>query len=202
VDKVTQFQAIAAVERMTERFLIPALEAMIATFPFHIQGFHADNGSEYVNHQIARLLNKLNIEFTNSRPRHSNDNALAECKNAAVVREHLGYAHIFTRAAQAVNAFTLSYLVPYVNFHRSCFFPLTVIDKKGRQHKRYPFDQMMMPCDKLRWLRHAQQFLRPGTTLDTLDATARKMSNNEAATQMNQARTKLFASIHKQTKAA
>lgn len=189
-------------ERITERFLIPALEAMIAAFPFHIQGFHADNGSEYVNHQVARLLNKLNIEFTKSRPRHSNDNALAECKNAAVVRKHLGYAHIPSRAAQAVNAFTLGYLTPYVNFHRPCFFPSTVIDEKGRQRKRYPFEQMMTPCDKLRSLPNAQQFLKPGTTLDSLDATARKMSDNEAATQMNQARTKLFASINKQTKAA
>jgi hypothetical protein len=36
------------------------------------------------------LLNKLNIEFTKSRPRHSNDNALAESKNGSVIRKHLG----------------------------------------------------------------------------------------------------------------
>lgn len=56
-------------------------------------GFHADNSSEYINYQIAGLLEKLRIEFTKSRPRHSNDNALAESRNSAVVREHLGNAH-------------------------------------------------------------------------------------------------------------
>lgn len=33
-------------ERISERFLLPVLEAILATFPFVIHGFHADNGSE------------------------------------------------------------------------------------------------------------------------------------------------------------
>lgn len=41
----------------------------------------------------AELLEKLRVEFTKSRPLHSNDNALAESKNSAVVREHLGNVH-------------------------------------------------------------------------------------------------------------
>ena len=80
-----------SVERISERFLIPVLETILETFPFAIQGFHADNGSEYINRRVAELLNKLNIEFTKSRPRHSNDNALPESKNASVVRKHLGW---------------------------------------------------------------------------------------------------------------
>ena len=59
-----------------------------------IKGFHSDNGSEYVNKQVAELLNKLNIEQTKSRSRQSNDNALAESKNNSVVRKHMGYSHI------------------------------------------------------------------------------------------------------------
>ena len=39
---------------------------------------------------MALLLEKLRIEFTKYHPRHSNDNALAESKNGAVVRKHLG----------------------------------------------------------------------------------------------------------------
>lgn len=38
---------------------------------------------------MARLLQKLWIEQTKSRPRHSNDNGLAEAKNGAVIRKHL-----------------------------------------------------------------------------------------------------------------
>ena len=51
---------------------------MLAQFPFPLRGFHSDNGSEYVNHAVAGLLNKLLVEQTKSRPRHSNDNGLAE----------------------------------------------------------------------------------------------------------------------------
>jgi hypothetical protein len=131
VDTVTQWQVVAAVERISEQHLLPALRAVLEGFPFIVRGFHADNGSEYINHQVAALLNKLNIEFTKSRPRHCNDNALAEAKNGAIVRKHLGYTHIPSRFAALVNAFTLDVLTPYVNFHRPCFFPRLALDAKG-----------------------------------------------------------------------
>ena len=82
VDEVTQFEIVGSVEKISEQFLIPVLENMIESFPFTILGFHSDNGSEYINRRVEELLNKLLIEFTKSRPRHSNDNALAESKNA------------------------------------------------------------------------------------------------------------------------
>ena len=59
VDEVTQYEFVAAVEGISERFLVPALEALIEAFPFEIKGFHVDNGSEYINYRVARLLRKL-----------------------------------------------------------------------------------------------------------------------------------------------
>ena len=93
VDEVTQFEVVVSVEKISEYYLIPALEQLLEMFPFVILGFHSDNGSEYINKQVARLLEKLRIEFTKSRARHSNDNALVECKNGHVVRKLLGHAH-------------------------------------------------------------------------------------------------------------
>ena len=90
--------------------------------PFVVQGVHSDNGSEYINRKVAKLLEKLRIEFTKSRPRHSNDNALAESKNGAVVRKLFGYEHIPQRWAPQINAFNHEYLNPYLNYHRPCFF--------------------------------------------------------------------------------
>ncbi len=87
VDEVTQFEVVCSVEKISECHLIPALKQMLDAFPFTLLGFHSDNGSEYVNGRVAGLLEKLRIEFTKSRSRHSNDNALAESKNAAVVRK-------------------------------------------------------------------------------------------------------------------
>jgi transposase InsO family protein len=119
VDCVTQFELVATCERISEAYLLPVLEQLLEDFPFTILGFHADNGSEYINHTVAKLLKKLHIELTKSRPRTSNDNALAETKNAAIVRKHLGYAHIPQRWATQVNAFCRQFLNPYVNFcHR------------------------------------------------------------------------------------
>lgn len=91
-------------------------------FPFRILGFHADKGSEYINHQVARMLDKRRVEFTKSRPRHSNDNGLVETKNGAVIRKHLGYSHIPQHAARGVNAFCAEYLNPALHFHRPCLF--------------------------------------------------------------------------------
>jgi len=73
VDCVTQWQVVASVQTISEAHLLSVIEEMLRQFPFEILGFHADNGSEYVNHKVARMLEKLRIEFTRSRPRHSND---------------------------------------------------------------------------------------------------------------------------------
>ena len=91
---------------------------MLAQFPFGIHGFHSDNGSEFINHTVAKLLNKLLIEQTKSRPRHSNDNGLAESKNGAVVRKHMGYHYIAAPHAAAIEAFYEEHFNPYLNFHR------------------------------------------------------------------------------------
>ena len=93
VDEVTQWQIVGATAQISEQWLIPVLEAMLEQFPFRIRGFHSDNGSEFINHTVAQLLNKLLAEPTKSRPRHSNDNGLVESKNADVIRKHIGYVY-------------------------------------------------------------------------------------------------------------
>jgi len=56
VDKVTQWQIVGATPHISEAWLKPLLESMLAQFPFRILGFHSDNGSELVNHTVAELL--------------------------------------------------------------------------------------------------------------------------------------------------
>ena len=83
MDEASQWQVQAGVQGIGEAFLLPVLALIIAQFPFEIAGLHSDNGSEYINARVARILNKLNIEQTKSRSRQSNANALAESKNAS-----------------------------------------------------------------------------------------------------------------------
>jgi len=202
VDCVSQFELVATCERISEAFLLPVLQQLLEDFPFTILGFHADNGSEFINHTVARLLSKLHIEFTKSRPRTSNDNALAETKNAAIVRKHLGYAHIPQRFAAVLNAFCREHLNPYVNFHRPCFFAHSTIDPKGRVRKVYRLEDMMTPYEKLKSLANGSALLKPGMSFEALDAYAAATSDNEAAQRLNQARTKLFQSIQRRSKPA
>ena len=203
VDCVTQYEGVATCERISEAFLIPVLEALLQSFPFVIHGFHSDNGSEYINRHVAKLLNKLLIEeHTKSRSRHSNDNALAESKNGAIVRKHLGYSHIPQRFATLVNGFCRDYLNPYVNFHRPCLFSETITDAKGRQRKRYPYQLMMTPYEKFKSLDYAEQCLKPGITFQQLDAQASVISDNEAAQRLNDARAALFKTIFNRSKSA
>jgi len=198
VDEVTQYEIVASVERISEAYLLPVLEMLLEAFPFVIQGFHADNGSEYINKRVAELLNKLLIEFTKSRSRHTNDNALVESKNGAVVRKHLGYAHIPQKYASLINDFNRGFLNPYLNFHRPCFFAQITVDAKGKQRKRYPYKQMMTPYEKLKSLPNAPTYLKADITFAQLDAVAMQMSDNEAARQLNRARQQLFKHINEQ----
>ena len=64
-------QVVVTVARITEVFMLPALEQILATFPFEIRSFHADNGGECINYSVAELLETRRIELTKSRPRHS-----------------------------------------------------------------------------------------------------------------------------------
>jgi transposase InsO family protein len=195
VDEITQFEVVCTVEKISERYLIPVPEQLLDTFPFVIKGFHSDNGSEYINQHVAKLLEKLLIEFTKSRARHTNDNALAESKNASIVRKHLGYSHIPQKWALLMNEFNQIHLNPYVNYHRPCFFAEVIVDEKGKQRKRYPYAQMMTPYEKLKSLPHAAYFLKLGTTFKQLDEMAFQVSDNEAAERLQQAKFKLFQTI-------
>ena len=122
-DEVTQFQCIGSVEHIHAACLAPVLDALLRAFPFTLHGFHADNGSEFINREVAALLQGLHIDaFTKSRARRSTDNALVESKNGSVIRKQLGHGHIPSRCAAQVNAFTQQVLSPYLNFHRPCFF--------------------------------------------------------------------------------
>lgn len=202
VDEVTQFECVFAVERISEYFLIPVLEQLLTTFPFVIRGFHSDNGSEYINRRVAKLLEKLRIEQTKSRSRQTNDNALVESKNGSTVRKHLGYSHIPGRFAKHVNAFASGILTTYLNFHRPCYFPTEYADAKGKLRKRYRYQDMMTPYDKLKSLPEAQRYLKPGITFEQLDAIANEYSDNEAARRLNQARADLFQLINKSQQSA
>lgn len=197
VDCVTQWEVVATVEAISEAYLLPVIGQMLAQFPFELLGFHADNGSEYVNKKVAGMLDKLRIEFTRSRPRHSNDNGLAETKNGAVVRKLFGFGHIPQHHAARFNAFCREHVNPFLNFHRPCLFATDRPDPKkpGRIKRIYRPQDAMTPFDKLASLPDAAQFLRTDITLTDLYTQAKALTDVQAAKALNAARQALFRRV-------
>lgn len=193
VDEVTQWEIMAATPKISERWLIPVLEAMMEQFPFSIRGFHSDNGSEYINHDVSHLLGKLLIEQTKSRARHSNDNGLVEAKNGAVIRKHLGYGYIEAQHAEAVTQFYREHLNPYVNFHRPCAVPEQRHLGNGKIECVYR--RWDTPWELLQAVPGFERYLRPGRSAAELHARAAAQSDTEAALAMQRAKRELFRRI-------
>lgn len=196
VDEVTQWQVVGATAQLSEAWLEPVLEALLEQFPFRILGFHSDNGSEFINRTVAKLLNKLLAEQTKSRPRHSNDNGLVEAKNGAVIRKHMGYGHIRSAHAEAITEFYREHFNPYLNFHRPCGVPEITVDRKGRQRRVYRW--YATPWEILRQLPDLAHWLKPEITVAQLQARAEADSDTTAAQQMQEAKRKLFLSFQQQ----
>ena len=195
VDEVTQYEIVTSVEGIAEQFLAPALGEALAQFPFILRGFHSDNGSEYINAVVARLLMKLLIEQTKSRARRTNDNALVESKNGAVVRKHLGYMHIPKRYARLINAFDREHLNPYLNFHRQCAFAGEEIDHRGKIRKVYR--TYLTPAEKLLSIEQVEQCLKPGATAASLRKRMMAETHLVAAEEMQKAKYRLFVNINR-----
>ncbi|MFZ0303932.1 MAG: hypothetical protein WAL75_14680 [Terracidiphilus sp.] len=193
VDEVLQWQVVGATPRISEAYLKPVLEDMMRQFPFRIRGFHTDNGSEFINHTVAELLNKLLIEQTKSRPRQSGDNGLVETKNGAVIRKHIGYGYIDAGHADVINSFYRQFLNPYLNYHRPCAQPDVQIDEKGRKRVRYR--RYQTPLETLLALDKPAQFLRQGLSINALKRIAAALSDTEAARRMQQAKNRLFEKL-------
>ncbi|MGV1080826.1 MAG: integrase, partial [Candidatus Nanopelagicales bacterium] len=192
VDSVTQWEVVGCASKISELYLMPVLEAILHQFPFAIAGFHADNGSEYINHTVAHLLKKLLIEFTKSRANRSQDNALVEGKNGAVIRKHIGYGHIPSEHAERLQKFYTAHLNRHLNFHRPCGFATVSLDARGKRKREYKLADYATPYEKLKSLPEVERNLKPGISLAQLERTAGLMSDTESARKLGVAKARLL----------
>jgi hypothetical protein len=197
VDEVTQWEIVAATPQISEHWLIPLLEGLLEQFPFVIRGFHSDNGSEFINYTVTKLLDKLLIEQTKSRARRTGDNGLVECKNGAIVRKHMGFSHIAAQHAEAVDRFHRQHLNPYVNFHRPCAVAEIVEEPNGKRRRVYR--RWATPFEIFGQTSGYESFLRPGVSIADLERFAKAQSDTEAAIEMQQAKRRLLAGIARQS---
>lgn len=195
VDQVTQWEVVAATPQISELWLMPVLEALLGQFPFVIRGFHSDNGSEFINYNVARLLDKLLIEQTKSRAHHSGDNGLVETKNGAIIRKHIGFGHIDAQHAEAMDQFHRQHLNPYLNFHRPCAVPKVLTAANGKRRRVYL--RWATPFELFQEIPRCENYLRPHVTLTELERFAQAQSDTEAALAMQCAKRKLFRRLQR-----
>jgi transposase InsO family protein len=193
VDEVTQWQIVAATPQISEYWLIPLLEQLLGQFPFVIRGFHSDNGSEFINYTVARLLEKLLIEQTKSRAHRTGDNGLVESKNGAVIRKHMGFGHIAAEHAEAVDQFHRRYLNPYVNFHRPCAVAQVIAEPNGKRRRVYR--KWATPFEIFSQAPQCESCLRPGVSMADLECFAKTQSDTEAAIEMQKAKRQMMVRI-------
>jgi hypothetical protein len=192
VDAVTQWEAVGCTARINAENLKPVLEAILHQFPFPILGAHFDNGSEYINYSMEEMMKALMVEFTKSRACRSQDNALVEGKNGAIIRKLIGYGHIPAEHAGKVHSFYAAHLNPYLNFHRPCGFATVSLDARGKRERTYKAGDYATPYQKLRMLPDVETRLKPGISLEALDRKAAEMSDTEFARRMGAAKIRML----------
>jgi len=195
VDEVTQWEILFCVDSITEESMAYVVEQALKLFPFVVIGFHSDNGGENINSSVSEVLQKQFIEQTKSRSGKCNDNSLIECKNGAVVRKYMGRWHIPKFEARKINAFFRDFFNEFLNFHRMCAYPTTIVSDDGKKKKIY--EETMTPCQKLLSIPNVEMYLRPGVTVQSLKEKMIKHSHIEFAKIMAVAKQKLFAAIKK-----
>src|SRR6476661_396233 len=108
--------------------------------PFALLGFDSDNGGEFLNHHLWAYMRERQeaVEFTRSRPYHSDDNAHVEQKNWTWARQLLGYGRLENPLlVEPISALYREVWAPWQNF----FLPCLKLEHKWREdshwRKRY-----------------------------------------------------------------
>jgi transposase InsO family protein len=127
-DVATGWTESVTVRSKGERIVAAGLEELWLRFPFHIHGIHSDNGSEFINHHLARWCTARQITFTRGRSSHKNDQAHIEQKNWSVVRRQVGYFRYDTRHELDL----LNQLWPLASLQVNLFLPQQKLLTKTR----------------------------------------------------------------------
>ena len=147
------------------------------------------------------MLDRLRIESTRGRSRHSNDNGMAQTKNGAVVRKVFDDARIQTRHVARFATFQRESLKPFPNLHRPGLSATELAHtEKPQSIKRghWPHDAMKPP-GTLASLAEAASLLRHGVTLLNLRQMGRALTDVQAAEELNEACQALFRRVPART---
>lgn len=87
-DIVTGWIQLEVLRNNARANMLAGLDRAASALPFDIAGLDADNGSEFINHEVMHWAADRLIFFTRSRPYYKNDQATVESKNNHAVRRY------------------------------------------------------------------------------------------------------------------
>lgn len=90
-DVCTGWSEQVAVPTKAQCWVFGAIKDMRERLPFALKGIDSDNGSEFINHQLADYCAEERITFTRGRAGRKNDGCYVEQKNWSIVRRFSGY---------------------------------------------------------------------------------------------------------------
>jgi len=120
--------------------VLRATQEVEQALPFALLGFDCDNGGEFLNHHLWTYMAQRHrpVEFTRSRPYHSDDNAHVEQKNWTWPRQLLGYARLEqAHLVEPICAIYKEVWGPLQNFFLPCLKLKTKWRERSHWRKRY-----------------------------------------------------------------
>lgn len=108
-----------AIRNRAHRHVLAAVEQVHDALPYPMLGLDADNGGEFINHDLVAWCAERAIFMTRARAHTSNDNAHVEQKNGDIVRR----AAFRYRYDTADELTWLNELWGYVNLRKNLFLP-------------------------------------------------------------------------------
>ena len=124
---------------------------LLREMPFMVRSLNTDNGSEFINYHLQRMLKEKykRCKLTRSRPYKKNDNARAEERNRHKVRELIGYERIDNEQC----VFLLNQVYRYHNLLTNFFITSTRLISKQRNpvtgKTRKQYDKARTPYDRV-----------------------------------------------------
>ena len=137
VDVATGWSEFEGVWGKGEQRVGTAVHQVRQQLPFPLLGLDSDNGSEFINHNLASWCRRERITFTRSRPYKKNDNCFVEQKNGAIVRRIIGYDRYSSKQALEVLNRTYYLLRWYINFLQPVMKLVSKTRHGARVHRIY-----------------------------------------------------------------
>lgn len=147
-DLVTGWTENASIRNNASQWIVKAVAALQGMFPFPLLVFDSDNGSEFINHDVADWLQERDIAQTRSRPYKKNDQATVESKNNHVVRKHAFYWRYDTTAELALPGELWPLVSMRLNFFTPTKKPTSYATGTDGRHKRL-YDKPRTPWQRV-----------------------------------------------------